>query len=351
MTSKLENRRDAACRVSVVAPDRDGACPVSTGQRSYNLEKGAGSGLSRRGFIAAAGTAAAGTLIAADTPAGSAVAAGRNRIAVSTYSMWQFRHDAYRDPLHCLDLAAKLGFAGIEFLRRQLPKLDRDYLLMLKREAYARGLAVVGYSTHQDFVDPAPEVRAKNIAETGLQLEEAQAMGIPSLRVNTGRWDTSGSFDALMARKGIEDPLPGHTDEEAFGWVIAALRELVAKAASTGVLLGLENHWGLARTADGLLRILGAVASPWLRATLDTGNFLDDAYAQMDRVAPHAVLVQAKTYFGGGRWYTLDLDYARIAELLAKAGYRGFISLEFEGNAPVEDGLQRSLDLLRTHFG
>ena len=59
------------------------------------------------------------------------------------------------------------------------------------------------------------------------------------------------------------------------------------------------------------------------------------------------MLVQAKTYVGGGRWYTLDLDYARIGGILDEAGYRGWISLEFEGNAPVEDGLRQSLELLR----
>jgi len=61
-------------------------------------------------------------------------------------------------------------------------------------------------------------------------------------------------------------------------------------------------------------------------------------------------LVQAKTYFGGGRWYSLDLDYARIGRLLDEANYRGWVSLEFEGNAPVDEGLRRSLDLLRAHL-
>ena len=33
----------------------------------------------------------------------------------------------------------------------------------------------------------------------------------------------------------------------------------------------------------------------------------------IELLAPHAVIVQAKTYYGGGEWYTLDLDYPRIA--------------------------------------
>jgi sugar phosphate isomerase/epimerase len=61
-------------------------------------------------------------------------------------------------------------------------------------------------------------------------------------------------------------------------------------------------------------------------------------------------LVQAKTYFGGGRWYTLDLDYGRIASLLREHGYRGWISLEYEGNEDAGTAVPRSLALLREQF-
>ena len=182
------------------------------------------------------------------------------------------------------------------------------------------------------------------------QIETAFQLGIPTLRINTGRWGTSKDFDELMKNRGEEPPLPGHTEEEAFGWVIEAMKRLTGRAAERGVTLGLENHWGLGLTPEGVLRIVDAVASPWLRVTLDTGNFLEDPYPKLARLAPRAALVQAKTYFGGGRWYTLDLDYARIGRLLDEAGYRGWISLEFEGNAPVLDGVRQSLELLRAHL-
>ena len=92
------------------------------------------------------------------------------------------------------------------------------------------------------------------------------------------------------------------------------------------MVLGLENHWGLGRTAEGVLRIVEAIKSPWLQMTLDTGNFLERPYEQMEAMAASPVpiaLVQAKTYFGGGRWYALDLDYARIAAILRRARLPG----------------------------
>jgi sugar phosphate isomerase/epimerase len=122
-------------------------------------------------------------------------------------------------------------------------------------------------------------------------------------------------------------------------------------AERCGVTMGLENHWGLGRTPEGVLRIIDAVDSPWLQATLDTGNFLEDPYDRLELMAPSAVLVQAKTYYGGGIWYTLELDYVRIAELLRRHNYRGYISLEYEGKEDWRTAIPRSLEVLREAFG
>ena len=60
--------------------------------------------------------------------------------------------------------------------------------------------------------------------------------------------------------------------------------------------------------------------------------------------------LQAKTYYGGGTWYELDLDYARIARIMREAGFRGYVSLEFEGKADPDRAIPESLALLRKHF-
>jgi sugar phosphate isomerase/epimerase len=149
----------------------------------------------------------------------------------------------------------------------------------------------------------------------------------------------------------MEPRLPGYTDDQGFQWVIDAYGECVKKAEEYGVVMGLENHWGLGREPEGVIRVIDAVNSPWLQATLDTGNFLEDSYTKMETLAPRAAFVQAKTYFGGGTWYTLDLDYERIAAILRKHHYRGFISLEFEGQEAYQTAIPKSLALLRAAFG
>lgn len=280
-----------------------------------------------------------------------------NRIGVSTYSFWHFQ--GAPTPIEtCLEQAADMGFDGVEILHVHMVEaakaaggeVDRSLLRRIKQRAFSLGLDLMGFSTHQGFVTPDAEKRKANIAHTARCLELAYELGIPTIRVNTGRWGTSKSFDDLMANKGIEPRLPGFTDDEGFEWVIDSFEVLLPKAEELGVVMGLENHWGLGREASGVLRVLDAVKSPWLQATLDTGNFLENMYDQMDALAARAVLVQAKTYFGGGEWYALDIDYARVAEILRKHHYRGYISLEMEGKEAPATAIPKSLHLLRQAF-
>ena len=154
-----------------------------------------------------------------------------------------------------------------------------------------------------------------------------------------------------MENRGIEPVLEGYTEEEGYEWVIDSIGKLVGEAEKAGVVLGLENHWGLGLTPEGVLRIVDAIDSPWLKVTLDTGNFLEDPYERLSKLSAKTVLLQAKTYYGGGRWYTLDLDYKKISKIMQDADYKGWISLEFEGKEDPVSGCKKSLSLLRKAFG
>lgn len=305
---------------------------------------------SRRAFLAqgAAAVTAVAT-VRGDEPAVAPPVP--NRVAVSTYSFWQFRHRELRDVDKCIDLAGEMGFDGVEILHRQMESEADDYLQRLKRRAFLNGLDLCGFSIHQGFLSPDAAVRRKNIDHTIHCIELAYKLGIPTMRVNTGTWGTSKNFDELMKNRGIEPPREGYTDEDGFAWVIDSFGKCLKTAEKCGVLMGLENHWGLGRTPEGVSRIVKAVNSPWLQVTMDTGNFLEDPYDKLEQLAPQTVLLQAKTYYGGGLWYALDLDYARVAAMLRKHKYNGYVSLEFEGKEDPHTGVPKSLALLRKAFG
>jgi len=314
---------------------------------------------SRRDFLAA--SLAAGTGLLAATPSAAAPAPAPKpsvRLAVASYSYWHFR-TAKVSIETVIGQAAALGVPGVDILHRQmdipekepLTAAHRSYLQRLKRHAFRHGVSLVCLSIHQDFVDPSADYLRGQVEHTLKCIEIAAALGIPCIRLNSGRWNTIASFDDLMKARGEEPVLPGHTEDEGFKWCQDCIERCLPRAAELGVVLALENHWGLTRTPAGLLRLVNAVNSPWLGALMDTGNFLEDPYAKLAAIAPKTVFVQAKTYFGGGEWYTLDLDYPRIARILADANYTGWVSLEMEGKEPADTAVPKSLNVLRKAFG
>jgi sugar phosphate isomerase/epimerase len=313
--------------------------------------------LSRRSFLtgSAIGAISAGvpSLRAAEADGSSHSSASgkaKPKLAISTYSYWHFK--TTRVPIeHVIEEAGRLGARGVDVLHRQMDSEDRPYLQKLKRTAFRNGVDLMCLSIHQNFVSPKPDVRGLHIDHTMRCIEIAYELGIPCIRLNSGRWNTIESFDDLMKARGEEPVLPGYTEDDGFKWCIESIEKCLPKAAECGVVLALENHWGLTRTPEGLLRILNAVQSPWLGALMDTGNFLEDPYPKLEKIAPKTVFVQAKTYYGGGEWYTLDLDYDRIARILAGVNYTGYVSLEMEGKEAPETAVPKSLDVLRKAFG
>ncbi len=307
--------------------------------------------LTRRGFLGVGLTAASASSlpIEARQTLSDAKSLPPVRLAVSTYSYWHFHGEPY--PIdRVIEDAARLGFDGVEILHRQMDGESPAYVNRLKQAAFEHAMPLVMLSIHQDFVDPEPAKRQKDIDHTIHCLELASHLGIPCIRLNSGRWNTIASFDDLMKVKGQEPPPAGHTDKDAFDWVVSSIEACLPAAERLGVMMALENHWGLTTSVDTLLAIHKAVGSPWLGINLDTGNYPGDPYAGIAALAPHATIVQAKTYYGGGEWYTLDLDYRCIAGILRDAGYRGWVSLEMEGKEAPATAVPKSLALLRDAF-
>src|SRR5437870_6000926 len=312
--------------------------------------------VTRRTFLTAGAWSAASLALGASAKAADPVKKKRIKLGISTYSYWHFRPPKVSIET-VIEKSAKIGVSGVDILHRQMDIEEkapfnadgRAYCNKLKRRAFTNGIDLICLSTHQNFVSPKPEVISENVEHTKKCIEIAYQLGIPCIRINTGRWNTV-DFDTLMANRGIEPILSGHTEEEGFKWCIDGIQRCLPKAEECGVLLALENHWGLARTPEGLLRIVNAIRSPWLGVLMDTGNFLENPYDKLEEIAPKTVFVQAKTYYGGGEWYSLDLDYARIAKILSGVNYAGYVSLEMEGKENPDVAVPKSTEMLRRVF-
>ena len=209
--------------------------------------------LSRRSFLASTALASGAASFALPSLAGAAPASAKKRIklGISSYSYWH--GEEKKLPIETvIERAAEIGVECVDVLHRQinvneLAVLDaagRAYCRKLKRHAFRNGIELACLSTHQSFVSPNPKARQEQLDHTLRCLDVADALGAPCIRVNAGRWNTVPDFDEFMKKRGLEPPLAGHTEDEAFEWTIDGLGKCLKRAEELGIILAVENHWG-----------------------------------------------------------------------------------------------------------
>ncbi len=282
------------------------------------------------------------------------------KIAISSYSFHRFGGgpEGKDAPTveSMIDRCAALGVSGIEILWEHLVLNGQDNVTsahQLHQYAALRGITPVTLAASHNPVQTTAEGRAVELEKLLGTIEVAAALGTPFVRAHGGRWHTLSSFHEMWDNLGEEPPADGYTIDEGYEWAIAALTEATAYAAERGVTLGLENHWGLTGTAKGCQRIHDAIDSPWFRYILDIGNYFQhpDPYAEMEQALTDLAVIHGKFYLGGGIIVEPEIDYDRVATMLAGIGYTGFISLEFEGKAHPDQGVPDAIATVRAAFG
>lgn len=223
-----------------------------------------------------------------------------------------------------LDYAAELGAEGVELTSYYFPENPTDeYFRQLKLQAHRLGLDFSAGAIRNDFCQrPGPKLDAdrKHVA---LWCRRYETLGVRAVRVFAGTTPK------------------GDSDEQAIARCVEELDRAGEIAGRHGIVLALENHGGITAKPETMLRIVRGVRSPWVAVNLDTGNFTlgPDPYADLALLAPYAVNVQAKVDIYRLGTAHEPASFGKIAELLKKASYGGWVSLEYEGKQEVLEAL------------
>ncbi len=297
--------------------------------------------LTRRQALAAgmaAATLAARNGQAAVSPAkpavGEGVIASQIKLSCAAYSFRDYLPRGAKKGemtlFEWLDLAAARGLDGVELTSYYFTSEEPKYMNDLKAKAFRLGLDVCATSVGNTFCASSADDRAKQVADVKRWIDHSVELGSPCMRVFAG----GKPKDADRKRN--------------FDSVVECLKECCDHAGSRGVFLALENHGYLTETAAEVLDILAAVNHEWLGLNLDTGNFIREPYKCMETVMPKVLTTHAKTEVhtedGSGKE---PADYARIVRILRDANYRGYLSLEYEGDEDARTGVPKYLDRLR----
>src|SRR4051794_5716273 len=101
-----------------------------------------------------------------------------------------------------------------------------------------------------------------------------------------------------------------------------------------------------------MLAIIKAVKHDHFGVNLDTGNFQTaDPYADLERIAPYAVVCQIKTEVHPVGKGVQEADLPRLLDILRKANFRGYVALEYEAKEDAKTAVPRALAELKKRMG
>ncbi|MCY2982982.1 MAG: sugar phosphate isomerase/epimerase [Planctomycetota bacterium] len=207
---------------------------------------------------------------------------------------------------------------------------DRKFINDFKRRAFQLGLEFSGTGIRNDFAAADKVKRQADVDLAKKWIEAAAEMGAPVLRVFAG-------------------PQPkDQTWEDTAGWMADALAQCAEHGEKCGVLVGVQNHGDMLKSADEVLKLLGMVKSDWLGTIVDTGFFLTpDPYADIARVIPRAVNWQVKELLSNRQGPKIDM--ARLVQIIRQSSYRGYVPVEtlpVEGKIEEYDAIARVRELV-----
>ena len=227
-----------------------------------------------------------------------------------------------------LDFAAEQQFASIELRGilenmdlTKVPELAPERLGETKRQLKAHGLSVscLGASAQMHDLDPAKH--AAQLDEARRFIDLAHALGAPYVRVFGNEYVKDVPREQMLAHIG------------------GALRSLGDYAKPKNVTVIIESH-GDFTDSPALLEILQRADSPNVALLWDAHHTFvsgkeqpEDTVRQLGRYIRHTHLKDSVPA-GNDRRYVLtgtgDVPVKRQIAALAKIGYRGFYSFEWE---------------------
>ena len=257
----------------------------------------------------------AAALSGASVPA-AVVSKARFRSALCAYSFRKQLADKTMSYADVIRMAAELGADGVDLTTYWLEDVD-DHLFALKRLAYRSSVALYTIGIRARMAQPTAELQAAEVETVRKWLEVAEKLGASHLRV----------FGGAVPK--------GATEDQAVVWAVETLKRGADAASRKGITIGLEDDGGLTTTAARTVEIVEKTGSPWAGINLDIGNFVDDAYRQIEMCARYATNVHFKSLVHEHQ-QAEPPDTSRILGILGilgKTGYRGYLALEYEASA------------------
>lgn len=284
------------------------------------------------------------------------------KLSVSSYSFHQYLKAGKMTLPETVDKAAEMGFEGIEFI--DLPKdLSFDDRMVLAKDLRERveknGLSVVAYTVGARLWQPTEALLRAEIERVKGEVDIADALGASIMRHDLV-WE-------------LEKTGEGRSFRSMMPKLAVTVREISDYAAAHGIKTCSENHGRIAQDSDRMEAFVSLVNHDNYGLLVDMGNFLcvdEDPAIAVSRVANYAFHAHAKDMLvlphdtdgtgliatRGAGWLRAtaighgSVPVERCLKILKRAGYDGWVSLEYEGKEDCLWGITEGLKNLRAYL-
>jgi len=287
--------------------------------------------LPRRGFLKVAGAAAGSLCVnlrgASGREDGNAASHPRFLTSCCAYSYGNYLKSGKMTMEDFIRKAVELEIDGVDLTTYWFKSTDPDYLLSLRHLAFKQGVLFSGIAIRNSLCYSEADKRAQQVEEIKKWVDATEILGTSQIRVFGGKVPNGG------------------TDAQGIEWVVETLKPACDYAGKKGVTLAIETHHEITEKAANVLEILRRVDSPYAAVTLDISNWLEEPYAQIEALVPYATNTHIRDFYGPPP-RPLDLD--RVWQIFAKAGYKGFMTVEYENEEDQMTGVPKLVEKVKT---
>lgn len=198
----------------------------------------------------------------------------------------------------------RFGLHLVELWSKHFESIDTAYLNDLKKALKKSKSRLVNIQFDEDYQIGSTDeaIRKKSIDLALRWTEAAHVLGSGAIRVNPGNGDVDLAIDALKTINKV--------------------------CKSKGLILMVENHFGMEMNPDIHLRIVREVGDN-MYTLPDFGNYSNDVrYDALKKIMPFAYQVSAKTIAFDENMNHLSFDFDRCMQIAADSGFKGIYSIE-----------------------
>jgi sugar phosphate isomerase/epimerase len=256
-------------------------------------------------------------------------------LSCETYSLRDDFTSGKLDYLTAPKVIKDMGIPGICYNSIWMKSYDNAYLDTIKKACADAGVKITGFIIEGNIATLDDAARDKQIAEDIKELKAAAYLGAPVVRINLGGAGTEQQDDTIGAQRCID----------------AINKQILPVAKQLKVKITLENHGGITKKADTILKVIKGTDPKWVGSCLDFGNWPDDVRnTESAKLAPYAYHVHAKCHNFLPNGEAENMDYKYLLGLLKQNHYTGAVSIEFEGGGDQAEGVKKTVALIEKYW-